>query len=334
MDSTQQQKGNNQEGEKKKKSLLRRPWLWPLIPYFVVRWIARGGIRWLWDEFLCHLFLTFEYDSKGKPKAVHFVTLTKFIHFHISTWSSWLLLGLMMAFPDRTIADVVGLTLLGISLYSFVVVFLDFPFKRFVAVGALLLLLPLTDLGLSVGSKLVDNLLAAWNLPRLASWGERGVIFPLRDFLLWLDTSVGFGFALLWSIGWSGLVLFHLVNGVMFTRFTFDGERLYRWEFGAGDNSKSWATYYRGTSLAVTDMLEAIFGFASLQIGVEEGKGEAMNLENIPFLAFRGRRAKVNYLIARHDVEPGERGELNDENPGQLRIPHRAPGDAGADCSN
>ena len=299
--------------------------MWPLLPLLAIRWMALGGWRWTWDEFLVHLAGDCEKDDRGNPSIIYFCSMHDFVHFHPLVWGGWAL-SAYLYWRGPAAADAAGLWLIALLLWSGLTVTLDIPFRRAVKVAVIIALIVGADLGLKFGAERLDAVLAASNYPRVLSWAERGLLHPLWDLISGIDTSVSVGFLMLFSTIWTLVVAYHVVSAVLFNRYGFDGEHLIHWVLG--EEQKMTPVYYQKTVLRQRDLLEGAFGFASMTIGT--GKGESITLDNIPFMALNGRQAQLSHIIANKAVDPSEvvNGDTSG-NPGALRNPRRLPEDAG-----
>jgi len=312
--------------EKKRKSVLRRPWMWPLLPFLAVKWMIFGGWKWTWDEFLIHLACQVDKDEDGNPSIIYFVTFCDLVHFHPMVWGGFGLAA-YLASAGQQAADLVGLLYVALFCWCGLTVTVNLPFRRLVRVITVIALIVGADFGLSVAAERLDATLVAANWPRLAFWAEQGALRPIRDFITQLDTGASVGFLVIFSIIWSVVVGYFVVYAILFKRFGFDGEHLIHWELG--ESQRMTPVYYQGSVLRQRDILEGIFGFSSMSIGTGKGS-ESISLDNIPFMALPGRQAQVSHIIARKAVDPTEvTNGGTSGNPGALRNPRRIPDDAG-----
>ena len=320
-----------------KKSLLRRPWLWPLLPIFVVGWLARGGTKYLWDEFLCFLFMDFEYDDRGNPTMVYFMSMSQWVHFHPLSWGPLTLASIVTfldpaAYPQAR--EFAGLAVVLLVILCGMAVSIDLPFKTFwIVLGVIFVIIPLADFGLATLADTVDARLVGQGWPELFSWAERGILRPAWDGIKWLDTGVSPGWLVLFSIPWTVVVVYHLVLSLLDDRYGYDGQNLVRWKFGEGSASEP--TYYSKAQVRTTDILEGMWGFASVLFG--SGKGSTL-LRTIPMLGLPGRKDKFDRIRAGHAILPGEQHEEGGLTEGQMAKNRRFDpnnddgGDAGGDA--
>jgi len=310
-----------------KKSILRRPWLWPLLPIFLIGWLARGGTKYLWDEFFCFLFMDFEYDQDGNPVMVYFLSMSPWVHFHPLAWGPLALAGVLnfldpASYPQAR--EFAGLAVVLLGILCGLTVSIDLPFKAFwAAVVVLFVVIPLADFGLATLADLADNNLVAQGWPELFAWAERGLLRPAWDGIEWLDLGVPPGWLVLFSIPWSAVVIYHLIQSLLDDRYGYDGQNLVRWKFGEGSASEP--TYYSKAQVRTTDILEGMWGFASVLFG--SGKGSTL-LESIPMLGLPGRKDKFDRIRAGHAILPGEQHEEGGLSDGQKAKNRRFDPDA------
>jgi hypothetical protein len=300
-----------------KRSMLRRPWLWPLLPVFLIGWLARGGLRYLWDEFLCFLFMDFEYDKDGNPVMVYFMSMSPWTHFHPLSWGPLVLAGILTVLDPATYPqarEIAGLVVVLQVIQCGLAVSIDLPFKSFwISVIVVFAFVPLADFGLATLADVVDARLVGQGWPELFSWAERGVLRPAWDGIQWLDTGVSPGWLVLFSIPWTVVVVYHLILSLLDDRYGYDGQNLVRWKFGEGSASEP--TYYSKAQVRTTDMLEGMWGFASVLFG--SGKNSTL-LRNIPMLGLPGRKDKFDRIRAGHAILPSEQREDGGLSDGQM----------------
>ena len=285
------------------------PWVIPLMPFVWLYWAVRstvrffigGGLKWMWDEFICFFFLTIDYVA-GVPKIVYFITTGPMVHFHPLTWGLFILAAIQSYSGAEQ--QWVGIVMILLLLYSGITIYFNAPFKAFMKLlGFVFILIPLADYGLAMSSTKLDEWLSGHNVWRLVSWFERGFLRPIYDEIAELDTGIASGTLVLMGTLFSLIVGYDIFKSLLDNRWGFDGERLYRWKFG--ETEESFATYYEDTQLVIPDIFEAAFGFAAMVFGIAAGNRRVTTLKNIPFLALPGRRALIQRIIAGKQIEPG-----------------------------
>lgn len=294
-----------------RKSWLRRMLGWllwipllPLMPFYGVyrglRWLIRGGARFVWDDFGSFILGVYASDPKsGEVLWLRGVSYPEIVHFHPMVWMAWILAFAQVAMGHQV--ELLALLYFATFILCLVTVFADLPFKSFVKGAAkVCVLVPLADFGLGQLAIWGDTILVRHGWYKMLAVFERGILRPAWDGLMGLDAMMSHGMFILWGIGWFLFLVKPVALAWLDGRFELDRKELIRRKFFESDTRDP--IYFRGSKLILSDMFEVAYGFADLKISLAGSR--VANLKNVFGLAFWGRRA-FNDLV--NSQTPGER---------------------------